>query len=265
VVSPHGGYAPASLARNAARKRVYQHLVERPMLRRAALRVALSEIEARDLAAFGAGEPITVIPNGVAPAPTGVDGTAFRRELGLAPHERLLLFVGRLDVRHKGLDLLLRGAAEAPGWRLALVGPDHRGGRAWLLEQARRLGMPERLAVLGPRNGPSLHEAFAAADCFALTSRWEGLPISLLEALAHGIPAVVSPTVDRLVGVVAAGAGWSASPEGLGALLRSLSQVTDEWERRRVSARALASRYDWSSIARRYEAAYAGVLEKPPR
>ena len=266
VVSPHGGYAPASLARNAARKRVYQHLVERPMLRRAALRVALSEIEARDLAAFGAGEPITVIPNGVAPAPTGVDGTAFRRELGLAPHERLLLFVGRLDVRHKGLDLLLRGAAEAPGWRLALVGPDHRGGRAWLLEQARRLGMPERLAVLGPRNGPSLHEAFAAADCFALTSRWEGLPISLLEALAHGIPAVVSPTVDQLVDVVAAGAGWSASPDGLGALLRSLSHLADqEWEGRRVSARALASRYDWSSIVRSYEAAYAGVLDRLSR
>ena len=266
VVSPHGGYAPASLARNARRKAVYGYLLERPMLRRAALRVALTEVEARDLGAFGAGEPVAVIPNGVGPAPRNLDGIAFRRELGLGPEDRLLLFVGRLDILHKGLDVLLDGVAEAPPWRLAMVGPDARGGHAWLLGRAEALGVLSRLTVVGPRQGRALHEAFAAADCFALTSRWEGLPISLLEALTHGIPAVVSPMVDRLVGVVAARAGWSGSQEGLGALLRSLSHVTDEeWESRRVSARALASRYDWSSIARRYEAAYAGVLEKLPR
>jgi glycosyltransferase involved in cell wall biosynthesis len=261
VVSPHGGYAPASLARNATRKAVYKHLVERRMLRRAALRVALTEVEARDLAAFGAGEPVTVIPNGVAPAPDAVDGAAFRRELELGPHDRLLLFVGRLDVRHKGLDLLLRGAAEAPGWHLALLGPDHRGGGTWLRDQARRLGMPERLAVVGPRHGRRLHEAFAAADCFALTSRWEGLPIALLEALAHGVPPLVSPAVDRLLGVTDAGAGWVAAPAELGAVLRRLERLDgQERARRAAAARALAARYDWAEVAARYEAAYAGLL-----
>jgi glycosyltransferase involved in cell wall biosynthesis len=266
VVSPHGGYAPASLARSARRKTAYKYLLERPMLRRAALRVALTDVEAGDLDAFGAGRPVTVIPNGVIPAPRDLDGAAFRRELGLGPTDRLLLFVGRLDIRHKGLDVLLDGVAEAPAWRLAMVGPAVRGGRARLQARAEALGMLSRLAVVGPRQGRALHEAFAAADCFALTSRWEGLPISLLEALGHGLPAVVSPVVDRLVAVVAAGAGWSASPEELGALLRSLSHLADqEWEGRRAAARALASRYDWSSIARLYEAAYAAVLESLSR
>jgi glycosyltransferase involved in cell wall biosynthesis len=257
VISPHGGYAPASLARSARRKTVYKYLLERPMLRRAALRVALTDVEARDLDAFGAGRPVAVIPNGVIPAPRDLDGAAFRRELGLGPTDRLLLFVGRLDILHKGLDVLLDGVAEASAWRLAVVGPDVRGGRAWLLARAEALGMLSRLAVVGPRQGRALHEAFAAADCFALTSRWEGLPIALLEALSHGVPAVVSPAVDRLVGVSQAGAGWSVRASELGPLLRRLDGA--ELARRVAETRALAARYDWTAIAARYEAAYAGL------
>jgi glycosyltransferase involved in cell wall biosynthesis len=262
VVSPHGGYAPISLARSAFRKALYTRLVERRLVRGAALRVALSDVEARELRTFGAPEPITIIPNGVPPAPGQLDPSAFRRELGLDATQRLLLFVGRLDVFHKGLDVLVRGLAAAPGWHAALVGSDFRGGGDQLRSLAGTLGAGPRLILTGPRHGKALHEAFAAADCFALTSRWEGLPLSLLEALAHGIPAVISPAVDELVGVVAAGAGWSAAPADLGALLRRLQHL-DGWEResRAAAARALAARYDWTSVARRYEAAYTRVLE----
>jgi glycosyltransferase involved in cell wall biosynthesis len=261
VVSPHGGYAPASLTRSALRKALYGRLVERRLVRDAALRVALSELEANDLIAFGAGEPIAVIPNGVHPAPRDVDSNAFRRELGLDA-DRLLLFVGRLDVFHKGLDTLVRGVAAAPGWHAVLVGSDFRAGGEQLHRLASTLGAGDRVTFAGPRRGRALSEAFAAAECFALTSRWEGLPLSLLEALAHGLPAVVSLAVDRLLGVAAAGAGWSAAPADLGALLQNLQHL-DERERKRrgAAARTLAARYDWTSIARRYETAYAGVLE----
>jgi glycosyltransferase involved in cell wall biosynthesis len=263
VLSPHGGYAPASLARSALRKALYLWLVERRLLRGAALRVALTEAEARDLRMLGAPDPIDVIPNGVPPAPRQVDPSAFRRELGLDASQRLLLFVGRLDVFHKGLDVMVRGLAAAPMWHSALVGSDFRGGGDQLRSLADTLGAGSRLHLTGPRQGRALHEAFAAADCFTLTSRWEGLPLSLLEALAHGIPAVVSPEVDRLVGVVTAGAGWSAAPGELGALLRRLQHLDDrERERRAAAARALVARYDWTSVTRRYEAAYGGVLER---
>jgi glycosyltransferase involved in cell wall biosynthesis len=263
VVSPHGGYAPASLARNPHRKAVYGRLVERRMLHRAALRVALTEVEARDLAAYGAGEPITVIPNGVAPVPGQVDRTSFRGELGLDPEEPLLLFVGRLDVFHKGLDVLLDGVAATPGWHVALVGSDWRDGRSWLLGRAEALGVAPRLTITGPRHGRQLHEAFAAADCFALTSRWEGLPIALLEALAHGVPAVVSPAVDRLVGVSDARAGWVAEARELGSVLRRLESLdAPERDRHARAARALAAGYDWATVAARYEAAYARAISQ---
>jgi glycosyltransferase involved in cell wall biosynthesis len=138
VVSPHGGYAPASLARGAVRKELYIPLVERRVVRGAALRVALTEFEARDLRAFRSGEPIAVIPNGVQPPPRDVAPDAFRRELGLDANCRLLLFVGRFDVVHKGLDRLVRGVAAAPGWHLTLVGSDFRAGGDRSATQAAR-------------------------------------------------------------------------------------------------------------------------------
>jgi glycosyltransferase involved in cell wall biosynthesis len=262
VLSPHGGYAPASLARSRGRKAVYTWLVERRLVRGAALRIALTDEEANDLLAFG--ELATaIIPNGVSPAPPQIDPSAFRRELGIDPAARLLLYVGRLDVVHKGLDLLLRAVAAAPGWQAVLVGSDFRGGADRLRSLAGSLGAQAHLTFAGPRSGMALHEAFAAADCFALTSRWEGLPLSLLEALAHGVPAVVSPAVDRLVGVVAAGAGWSAEPAELAALLRNVRDLDDrDRARRAAAARALSARYDWSAIGLRYEAVYAETLER---
>jgi glycosyltransferase involved in cell wall biosynthesis len=263
VVSPHGGYAPASLRRSTARKALYRLLVERRLVDRAALRVALTDVEARDLVAFGAGEPIAIIPNGVTPPSENADPAALRQELGLDPDHRLLLFVGRLDVVHKGLDDLVRGVAAAPGWHLVLVGSDFRGGGDQLRHLSRELGAEARLVLAGPRHGQALHAAYAAADCFALMSRWEGLPLSLLEALSCGLPAIVSPTVDDLVEVVGAGAGWSVRPAELGALLRTLQHLDHaERARRSSAARALAGRYDWAKVALRYETAYAKVLER---
>ena len=79
----------------------------------------------------------------------------------------------------------------------------------------------------------------------------------MLEALSHGVPAVVSPAVDRLVAVSQAGAGWSVRASELGPALRRLDDA--ELARRAAGTRALAARYDWTAIAARYEAAYAGL------
>jgi glycosyltransferase involved in cell wall biosynthesis len=265
VISPHGGYAPASLRRSRAPKALYGLLAERRLVDRAALRVALTEVEARDLVAFGAAGPTVVIPNGVTPPSQEGDPAALRQELGLDPHHRLLLFVGRLDVVHKGLDDLVRGVSAAPGWHLALVGSDFRGGAEQLRRLSRALGAEARLIVAGPRHPRALREAFAAADCFALMSRWEGLPVSLLEALSYGLPAIVSPAVGELVGVVEAGAGWAVRPAELGVLLRDLRHLDgDERARLSSAARRLAARYDWATVALRYEKAYAEVLDRMP-
>jgi glycosyltransferase involved in cell wall biosynthesis len=263
VLSPHGGYARVCLTRSRLRKTLYALAVERRMVRRAALTLALTPAEAQDLVAFGATRAIQVIPNGVTPPPADVHGAAFRRELGVDETAPLLLFVGRLDVFHKGLDRLVDGLAAAPRWRAALVGPDARGGRELILRRAEERGVGSRLVCVGPRHGRALHEALAAANLFLLPSRWEGLPISLLEALSHGVPALVTPPVEEAVGVAAVGAGWVAQPAEIGNLLRRLNDLDGEyWRAATEAARTLAGRFQWTSIAQRYAAAYASCLRR---
>lgn len=260
VFSPHSGYDPISLDRSKLKKRAYKGALEMPMLRRAALVVALTEHERDDVIAYGARTPCVVIPNGVAP-PLPVDTGAFRKSIGIEERDHLALFVGRLDVARKGLDVLLEGVEDAPSWHLALVGPDERDGLRRIRAEiaSRRLG--RRVHLCGPRFGLRLHEALASCDTFVLLSRWEGMPMALLEALSHGTPALVSPAVERCVPVAASGAGRVAAPTEVGRVLEELARL-DDGSREALSRAALrlAAGYEWLVVARRYEEAYVSVV-----
>jgi glycosyltransferase involved in cell wall biosynthesis len=262
VFSPHSGYDPVSLRRSRARKVVYRVLFERSMLERASLLVALTDAELADLRRFGASSAAVVIPNGVERPPADLDRGAFRQELRIGYDELLAVFVGRLDVHRKGLDVLVRGITAAPGWHLALIGPNFRDmdQLAALIEQ---LGVGDRIHLVGERHGRRLQESVAGADLFTMLSRWEGMPMALLEALSLSVPAVVSPAVERAIGVEGAGAGWVAEEQDLGPLLSRLRDADRrELTRRGEAAVLLASRYDWDEIAERYEDVYERAL--PP-
>jgi glycosyltransferase involved in cell wall biosynthesis len=85
--------------------------------------------------------------------------------------------------------------------------------------------------------------------------------MALLEALSFARPAVVSPTVERLIGVEKAGAGWVATDAQLGPLLRRLlDEGRAELAGRGEAARRLAGRYEWDTVAQQYEAAYERAL-----
>jgi glycosyltransferase involved in cell wall biosynthesis len=259
VFSPHSAYDPVSLRRSRMRKRIYASLFERPMLRRAARVVALTEPEAAAISAFAPGAEIAVIPNGVAPV-GDVDRAAFRRELGLTAERPLAVFVGRLDVARKGLDRVVVALAGAPRWTAALVGPDFRDVDA-LRRQAGGAGVAERLRLVGERAPRDVVAADAAADVFVLLSRWEGLPMALLEALAVGTPALVSPAVEAAVPVGGAGAGWVAADGDAASVLRAIERMSDaERAERRAAAAALASRYDWASVGERFESVYERAI-----
>ena len=260
VLTPHGGYSAAALQRGRGRKRLALATFEGRLLRRASAIVALTEAEARELSPWVGDARVEVVPNGVDPPPA-VDRGALRRELGLGANELLAVFAGRLDAAHKGLDSLIDGVAEQPEWTLALVGPDDRGDRADLEARARTRGAAERCRFLGMRQGRALHEALAAGDVFALCSRWEGLPLTLLEALAHGTPALVSPAVERAVPVAAHGAGWVSPRERVGATLATIAAIDrSDRESYRAAARRLAHIHRWEDVGWRMAAMYAQVV-----
>jgi len=104
-------------------------------------------------------------------------------------------------VRTKGLDLLLTAFARAGDagldaeTELLLVGPDWRGGVEWLRQRAAELGCKQRVRFTGALPGAKVREALLAADAYVHLSRHEGFPLSVVEALLLGKPAVLSSEI----------------------------------------------------------------------
>jgi len=87
--------------------------------------------------------------------------------------------------------------------------------------------------------------------------------MSLLEALAQGVPTLVTPEVGRLVPVSSRGAGWVSAPSELGGTLEALATLPPaEWARRAESARSVARDYDWDHVAAAYEEVYRAALDR---
>ena len=256
AVSTHGGLAPAARRYHALRKAAYVALGERPLLHRARVVRALTPAEADDVGVVAPRAAVAIVPNGVTQDPGELpDRVVARQRLGLSGDLPVALFVGRLDVTYKRLDAAVRALSQAR-WLLVLVGPDFRDGRRQVVALAQRLGVADRVVHCGPLRGRALAGALAAADVFVLPSRAEGLPMALLEALAHGVPAVVSPAVERAVPVAAAGAGWVCAPEDLGETLASML-VARPAGVRAERARALARNYSWQRAAPSFAVAVA--------
>jgi poly(glycerol-phosphate) alpha-glucosyltransferase len=265
AISPHGGYAPEALAYHALRKRVFARLFELPMLRRARVVCGLTAAEEKDIRRFGVRSRVEIVPNGVTIPTSPSAEPGLREELGWPPASRVAIYVGRLDVRAKRLDIIVRAMAELPDWRLAIVGGDFRDGTRTLRRLIGQLGVGDRVRLTGPRCGPTLDAAVACADVLMLLSRSEGLPMALLEAAAHGVPSVVSPEVERATGVAASAAGWCTAADDVVETMRAVARASSlELDAFRRAALDYARRHDWATVAARYESVYETAISGSP-
>ncbi len=167
---------------------------------------------------------VTVL-NGISAAPALPPREQVRAALGLAPHERVALTVGSLTLQkaqHVLLEAFARVAGEVPGSRLLIAGE----GRLRSTLEARReaLGLGESVRFLGARE--DVADLLVAADVFTLSSRREGLPVTLLEAMRAGRAVAVTraggcaeAVTDGVTGALVAMDDAASLGAALGALL----------------------------------------------
>jgi glycosyltransferase involved in cell wall biosynthesis len=179
------------------------------------------------------------------------------------------MFVGRLDIWQKGLDLLIEAFARArlKDTALVLVGPDARGALRALHAHVERWGVAAGVVFAGPAFGQELADRLAAADVFVHVSRWEGLSLSVLTAAAAGKPCLLTPDADPLAALGPAGAAVIVAPtvdsiaQGL---LRCARLSPDELTVMGRRAREIAERhFTWPHIAHRLGQAYRTALAAP--
>ena len=184
------------------------------------------------LQAFVPEEKLAFLPNPLADQPSS-ETFAFA-----AP---TVITVGRL-VEQKGVDVLLAAwakvAASLPGWRLALVGDGPLAHE--LKEQASKLGVEDSVDWVGHVSDP--FPLLRGAKLFVMTSRFEGTPNALLEAMACGLPAVVSdasPGPCELIGTDESRAGLIVPVEDANATADAILRLArDDTLRRRFGLAA---------------------------
>ena len=272
LIAPHGMLDPGALAISRRRKQLVWHLWERRALRSARCLHALCPAEAAAIRALLPQAPVAVIPNGVAlpaaPPPGSAPLPPPPWASAIPPGEPVLLFLGRFH-RKKGLDPLLAAwqavaaAAERAGWWLALVGYGDQGALGRRVAAAQARGELQRLRLCGPVFGADKAAALAAASAFVLPSFSEGLPMAALEAMAHGLPCLLSAACN-LPEAFAAGAALAAEPNPapLTAALEQLFALTPA-ERAAMAAAGqslVRERFSWPHVAEQTRQLYAWIL-----
>lgn len=241
ILEPRGAYDPHIVRRKRFLKKLWWRFGERALVEDAAAIHVFFEEERVHLEAIGYRGPVVVAPNGVDPGPIGWSGGG-----------GYVLWLGRFDPEHKGLDLLLGGMAKLPPEQRPLVrinGPDWRGRRARVERLIRELDIEKRVLLGPPVYGPAKKVLLSRCDAFIYPSRWDACPNATLEAVAMGIPTIVTPYP---LGVSLARQGAAIlvdrDPAGIADGLRQVAGDVSEIGRR--ASLVAAQGFDWDHVAR---------------
>jgi glycosyltransferase involved in cell wall biosynthesis len=165
--------------------------------------------------------------------------------------KQMVLFLGRIHPK-KGCDLLIEAFARVanrdPLLQLVIAGPDECGWQADLESLAAQMRIGARVTFTGPLYGDRKWGALRCAEVLALPSHTENFGITVVEALACGVPALISNEVNIWREIDADGAGLVANADVAGTV-----DVLDRWLNLRPEARHQMRENAFRSFAKRFE------------
>jgi glycosyltransferase involved in cell wall biosynthesis len=254
VWASHGMLDPWSLAQGRWKKKLFWWWHWRKLAPEVAAMHYITRSEARLAAPMTGGAARNIVE----PLGTAVPEAGTRQPCG-----RRVLFLSRLHPK-KNVECLLEACAGpvAEPWSLTLAGGGDAVYQKSLEERIRTLGIEARVTLAGDVRGREKSGLFAAADLFCLPSHQENFGIVVIEALAHGVPVLISPAVglaedlagERAVRVIDGGAAeWA----------RAIDAALGDDKLRKDAAEGgpelVAKRFSWEAIAQRWEGHYEMV------
>lgn len=170
------------------------------------------------------------------------------------------VFIGRQDVYQKGLDFLLEAIADMhselkiAGFHLDIYGPPRYDCKlvSTIIED---LGISDLVTnhEKGLR-GKDKETVLLSSDVFFLTSRFEGHPMGLIEALSYGLPVLITRGANMYDEILDSKAGWvsETNKDGIIDSLKKMIEDKGVFDSLSVNAMMLAEKYDWDSLALRF-------------
>jgi glycosyltransferase involved in cell wall biosynthesis len=269
---PHGVLARFQRKVSARKKRVYDLLFVNRMLKNASVLFFSAEGERAEATDLGLSVPSVIVPDGFNAdefsnlPPKG----RFRARFLNGNSGPLVLFLARL-APIKGLDLLIqamrRVVEQKPDARLAIVGPPHPASFLnKVLEWIEESGIKSKIVLTGPAAPEMRLEAYADADLYVLPSYAENFGISMFEAMACGVPALVSDTLSYGNEVAKSGGGLSLArtPEAFSAAMIELIDQPDLRMEMGARGRIFARQYSQEETGAKVVKAVECIINRHP-
>jgi glycosyltransferase involved in cell wall biosynthesis len=269
---PHGVLAAVQRRVSARKKRIYDALIARSILKNASVLFFSAAGEQAESRSLRLKAPSVVIPDGVDVAEfSTLPSRGHFRARYLSGHcGPLVVCIGRLNAK-KGLDLLIDAMARVvnrrPDVRFAIIGPpDPAPFRERVMNWVRENKMESSTVVTGAINPAERLEALADADVFVSASEFENFGFAVFEAMASRIPVVVSDSLDYAGEIAHAGAGF-AVPRDADHFAAAIVQLLDDpalRAERGLKGMHLAKSYSPDRTGSKIERTIHNILDNRP-
>lgn len=262
VFEPHGAYSFQNYKKNRFKKFLFWHFYFKKALFNSKGLIFLNENERRNFAIDFKNLPTYVIPNGCCK-------NQDCRLSSIKENEIIsFLYLSRIDINHKGLDILIEAIKLLDKGNalnnvcFKFYGP----GLESDLNIFENLisYVPENVSYHGPIYGEEKDSVIRKADIFILTSRYEGFPMSILEALSYGCPCLVSKGTNVAEIINDFDAGWvveSLNPIAVADMIKTaIKDYSKKYDSLRKNAKFASEEYLWDKIAKKSIEVYFKVL-----
>jgi glycosyltransferase involved in cell wall biosynthesis len=236
-------------------------------LQHAAFLHATSQAEARNLSDLGMAGKVRTVPLGVKPASfdPSVAAVPLCKRFPNLRGRRVVLFLSRVaSIKRPGLlvEAVARVRRELPDVILLIAGHDA-GGMATVHDSVDRHDLREHVVFSGFLEGADKLAAYAIASVFVLPSRHENFGVAVVEAMAHGVPVLVTQGVASHIYVDEAGCGRTvdATAEALSQGLRDV--LSSDREVLGNRGREYISKYlTWSTVVQQLDELYRDAIDR---
>lgn len=270
IWAPRASLEPWRMSYKGRKKKLYFKLFGQKIMKHSACMQAVSVGEAKGFSKLGYQGPITIVPNGVVPNEFSLlpDASMAEEIWPALKNRKVVLFLSRLSPE-KGLDQLLPAWADITKKKhsddllLVIAGSDDRGYRKVLNEMVLAYNLQQHVMFTGMVSGSAKLSLISRADIYVLPSYSEGFSNSLLENMAAGTPALITPGCN-FPEAGDAGAAIIVDPrraeiaEGLATLI-NLSN-SDLLEMGSKGRKLVLKSFTWDLAARRLATVYRAIL-----
>lgn len=267
IISVHGMLDPWAVTHSYWKKKLASLLYEHRHLTHAACLHALCSAEADAIRRYGLSNPLCLIPFGI--------DLPLLALAGSTRHEKVLLFLGRLHPKKGLMNLLMAWQRlqhdrmpETTGWELWIAGWDQGNHEQALRTYSREHGLDSSVRFLGPKFGEDKDTLLRSVGAFVLPSFSEGLPVSVLEAWAYGLPVVMTKECNLPQGF-SSGAAICIDTSASG-IARGLSDLMALSSKDRTAMgmcgrQLVGQQFSWSSYVDHMSSVYAWLGGAGPR